>query len=243
MAEQYSVEEFIQASKSVEASAGILAVLRGVLHPAMAAYLPEANQANRVARFVSEFLDDPNRASRAEILEPFQDRLTAAADAIVRLDGEQYPNAHKAAMEFEEKILNMIQIAAGYQIFLIANTLGVPCPPFSEDDVVHHWPKVRALIEKYPAVDEQGLRATIARERANVLRALSTGEEANPWLSSKQLAERYGVTSDSAKGKTERWRKAHAVDRKDLWMEAESPGPRQPRYLYRLSAVRHLFEK
>jgi hypothetical protein len=58
-------------------------------------------------------------------------------------------------------------------------------------------------------------------------------------LTHVDFAKRYGIPQEVARKRLARWRKANPGGN---WTEVEYPKPREPRYLYRLSAVRHLFE-
>lgn len=60
-------------------------------------------------------------------------------------------------------------------------------------------------------------------------------------LSSRQLAERFGRDPQALKQRLRRWREKHAGSTD--WVENTERGPRDPQFLYRLSAVRHIVDE
>ncbi|MEX2169499.1 MAG: hypothetical protein WD851_09310 [Pirellulales bacterium] len=63
---------------------------------------------------------------------------------------------------------------------------------------------------------------------------------ANPLLTHLELAKMYRVESETARKRLDRWRKKHAAG--DDWNEVSERRPNEPQYLYKLSAVKSLFE-
>jgi hypothetical protein len=56
------------------------------------------------------------------------------------------------------------------------------------------------------------------------------------------LAAKYGVPQPALEKRLERWRNAHPQESGKGWIEAPDRGPRQPKYLYRVSAVLPIIE-
>ena len=60
----------------------------------------------------------------------------------------------------------------------------------------------------------------------------------DPLLTHIELAKRYQLTREAARKRLDRWRSANDAG----WIEANDTRPNEPKYLYRLSAVRNLFD-
>lgn len=63
----------------------------------------------------------------------------------------------------------------------------------------------------------------------------------NAFAGSRQLAEMFDRKPESVRKRLERWRKRNLGS--DSWMENAEAGPRSPKYLYRISAVKHIVLK
>jgi hypothetical protein len=79
----------------------------------------------------------------------------------------------------------------------------------------------------------------LTKEAAAPAAPLAPAEIGDPILTHRELASRYKCDREAARKKLDRWRSSNC----EGWIEATQPRPNEPRYLYRLSAVRHLFEK
>lgn len=53
------------------------------------------------------------------------------------------------------------------------------------------------------------------------------------------LAKRFGVPADNLRQRLKRWMKTHD----DGWKEVNDRRPREPKYLYKVSAVMHIIEE
>jgi hypothetical protein len=65
----------------------------------------------------------------------------------------------------------------------------------------------------------------------------ATGDD--PLLTHVELANRYNVQREATRKRLDRWRSVNDAG----WIEATDIRPNEPKYLYRLSAVRNLFEQ
>jgi hypothetical protein len=97
------------------------------------------------------------------------------------------------------------------------------------------WRRACAMLQ-----DRVDIQDPVQEDRGPELVDRSPGAEYDdPSISAADLAARFNVTDNAAKGRLARFRKKHA----DGWNEIVNPKRGEPRYSYQLSAVKHLFVK
>lgn len=73
---------------------------------------------------------------------------------------------------------------------------------------------------------------------ANNSTQASTATADDSFLSPRKLAEIFGVPADALRSRLNRWRRRNHTG----WIEVEERGSREPRYLYRVGAIRHIID-
>ena len=77
-------------------------------------------------------------------------------------------------------------------------------------------------------------------ESKNVQAVTAAGDEGDdPLVSTRKLAEMFGLSPSATRKRLERWRKTHFGG----WSELDNVKPREPKLLYRLSAVRPVLSR
>ena len=81
-----------------------------------------------------------------------------------------------------------------------------------------------------------------ATARAAVLQLMAASMEDDRFTSPRQLADSFGCDYEPLRQRLIRWRNANPSSVNRDWIENAEPGPKSPKYLYRVSAVKHIIE-
>jgi hypothetical protein len=157
-------------------------------------------------------------------------------------------NAHEAALELAEGMLRRVWLEADPESYAkLPNPIGaVDFCQFDPASVAERWAIVcRSGVtcfrfdeaELTLSCEEEWACATVGSPTSGTSLPQPTGEER---LSARDLAKRFDVPPEPLRKRLERWREQNQ-DGRD-WVEVEDRGTREPRFLYRLSAVKPVID-
>ncbi|HET6881450.1 MAG TPA: hypothetical protein VFI31_14905 [Pirellulales bacterium] len=179
--------------------------------------------------------------------------LTATHNELLTINGTSAVNSHRAAVELLYTRLATVGHYAGFD--------------FDARKTCEHWAAIRAeLLPIAKAATANGKEHvelikrewTLVAKRRLECATATEGTASEPaavelpttsappplpdkaWLSHVELASHYELNPENLRQRLNTWRKKHAAG--EGWKEAPERRPREPKYLYRVGAVRSIAE-
>jgi hypothetical protein len=192
---------------------------------------------------------------RMLVAAPGVEKLTQPVAAIrngpFEFVGLSFPSAHAAAIQIASAIVKAAgQAALNYRPIDPKQLVILTLEQSNELQAQIAWEAARLALAEQAAGEKAEARAATpskasAPEASPPLELVEpvkwpTDSDNSALLAYSDIASRAGVAADALRKRLDRWRRENPSEAGRGWMEVPDPGPRQPKHVYRVGAVRHL---